>query len=676
MGSIVGGLYAAGYSPDELEEIVTTVDWDTTFTDSTPRQEKSFRRKRDDDLYLIKSKPGLSDDLELEFPSGLVQGQKVDLLFEKLTLPVAGINDFDRLQIPFRAVATDIGTGEGVVLGSGSLSQAMRASMSVPGGFAAVEIDGHKLVDGGMANNLPVDVARDLCADVIIAVDISTPLMPAEEIKSVFSVTLQLTGFLTRRNTEAQIASLGDRDILIVPDLGDFGSSDFNEVDKVIPIGQAAAEAAVPRLAALALDEKAYATYRSGRPSDALARTPPVIDFIRIENASSLGEEVINEYTTRGQSIQVGQPLDVAILEKEIARLYGLELFESIRYDIVEENGQHGVVVHVRERQWGPNYLQAGLDWATDMNGESVFNLGFAYTRTLINELNGELRIAGQIGDDPALSIDIYQPLDPGQRWYVGGALGLGSFNSSIFARDSELAEFRVKQRTASVFAGRNLGDWGSMRLILRRDIGNTDLRIGDPTTFTDYDFDLGRVQALLLADNLDSLNFPRQGQLLGIEWSGAREGLGSDSEFDQVELLAGIPYTWGRNTVIVGAAYKTTLDDDAPFEALFRAGGFLRLSGFQTDQLAGQHYGQASVLYYRKVNDFSFLPVYLGASLEGGNVWQRESAIFDDVIMAGSAFVGLDTPIGPMFLAYGVADGGHQSFYLTLGKPVLIRRR
>jgi len=492
----------------------------------------------------------------------------------------------------------------------------------------------------------------------------------------VFSVTLQLTGFLTRRNTEAQIASLGERDILIVPDLGSFGSSDFNEADKVIPLGQAAAEAAVPRLAALALDEKAYAAYRSGHPSDALARTPPVIDFIRIENASSLDEDVINKYTTRGQSIQVGQPLDVAVLEHEIARLYGLELFESIRYDIVEEGDQHGVVVHVRERQWGPNYLQGGLDWSTDMNGDSTFNLGFAYTRTLINPLNGELRVAGQIGDDPALSVDIYQPLDPGLRWYVGGALGFGSFNSSVFLNNNELAEYRVRQSTASVFAGRNIGDWGTARVTLRRDEGDTDLRIGNPTSFTNYDFDLGRVQALLTADNLDDLNFPRHGQLLGIEWSGSREGLGSDSNFDQVQGQVGLPITWGRNTVIAGAVYETTLDDDAPFEALYRAGGFLRLSGFQTNQLAGQHFGLLGASYYRKVNDFSFLPVYLGASLEAGNVWQRKSSVFDDVILAGSAFVGLDTPIGPMFLAYGVAEGGHDSFYLTLGKPVLIQRR
>jgi NTE family protein len=290
--------------------------------------------------------------------------------------------------------------------------------------------------------------------------------------------------------------------------------------------------------------------------------------------------------------------------------------------------------------------------------------------------MNGELRVAGQIGDDPALSVDIYQPLDPGLRWYVGGALGLGSFNSSLFAFDTELAEFRVRQRTASIFGGRNLGDWGSLRLTLRRDVGDTELRVGDPAIFSDYEFDLGRVEASFVADNLDDLNFPRVGQLLAFEWSGSREGLGSDSNFDQISGQVGLPITWGRNTVVAGAIYETTLDDDAPFEALYRAGGFLRLSGFQTDQLAGQHFGLVGASYYRKVNDFSFLPVYLGASLEAGNVWQRKSDVFDDVILAGSAFVGLDTPIGPMFLAYGVAEGGHDSFYLTLGKPVLVQRR
>jgi NTE family protein len=219
MGSIVGGLYASGMSPAEINEALATIDWEDAFNDNIPREDRSFRRKRDDDLYLIKHKPGIGDDGKIKLPTGFLQGQKIDLIFKELTLPVSDIKNFDQLNIPFRAVATDITTGEMVVFSSGDLAKSMRASMSIPGIFAPMEMDGRLLVDGGVSNNLPVDVARDMGAEIVIVVDISTPLKKREELTSALSITAQLTGILTRRNTEAQIATLSDKDILIVPPL-------------------------------------------------------------------------------------------------------------------------------------------------------------------------------------------------------------------------------------------------------------------------------------------------------------------------------------------------------------------------------------------------------------------------------------------------------------------------
>ena len=675
MGAIVGGLYAAGYDTEELARIVTSIDWEEAFNDDTPREARPFRRKRDDDSYLVRGRPGLSDDLELKFPGGLIQGQKIDLLFERLALPAAGITDFDRLPIPFRAVAADIATGDEVVLGSGSLAKAMRASMSVPGGFAPVLIDDRQLVDGGVANNLPVSVVRELCADIVIAVDISTPLLEPDQIRSVFSVASQLTGILTRRNTEQQIASLGESDVLIVPQLGDISTADFSEAGETLPIGRDATTEALPRLVSHALDGRAYAAYQAQHRPDAASSEPPIIRFVRLENHSSLSNEVIRAYAARGEADLVGRPIDIDLIERAITRLYGLELFESIDYQVVQEEGEHGVVFRVRERSWGPNYLQAGLDWSTNFDGDGRFNLGAIYTRTLVNELNGEFRVGLQIGDDPKLGIEHYQPLDAAQRWFAGVRATIASESSSFYPAgiDTRLFEFRIKELGAGLFAGRNLGDWGAVRFDYERGSGEIELTSGLPVEI-ERDFDFAAVGLSLTADTFDNLRFPRRGLLARAAWRGERESLGSDSEYDQLELMVYKPLTWGRNTLMPGLIYNTTLDDEGTLESYFRGGGFMRLSGFQTDQLADQHFGLLSLIYYRRVNDFWLVPTYLGGSLEAGNVWSTQGDVFNDNRVAGSVFTGIDTPVGPLYIAYGVAEGGNQSFYLTLGSPVFFQ--
>ena len=240
MGAIVGGLYASGMTLEEIEQALNDIDWDDVFIDSTNRADKTFRRKRDDDDFLIKRRLGFSNG-KIKLPLGLVQGQKIDLAITKLTLPVALVDDFDKLPIPYRAVATDIGTGEQIVLGSGDLATAILASFSIPAAMVPVLIDGRMLVDGGIAANLPISVVREMGADIVIAVDISTPLRSQEEIGSVLSIAEQLSGLLTRRNTESEITTLTESDILISPKLGDISAGDFDRVNEAIPIGRAAA---------------------------------------------------------------------------------------------------------------------------------------------------------------------------------------------------------------------------------------------------------------------------------------------------------------------------------------------------------------------------------------------------------------------------------------------------
>src|SRR5688572_20962530 len=237
IGAAVGGFYVSGMSVADLEQLVESLEWETAFLNVTPRQLKSFRRKRDDDSFLVNQKPGLNDG-EFELPIGLVQGQVIDMIISRETLRASQVQNFDQLAIPFRAVAGDLVTGEAVVLGSGSLARAIRASMSIPAALSPIEIDGRLLVDGGIAMNLPVDVARDMGADVVIAVDISSELLGRETLRSVLDVTSQLTNLLTRNGTLQQRSKLTSSDLLLVPTFGEeLTSTDFARMSEAIQSG-------------------------------------------------------------------------------------------------------------------------------------------------------------------------------------------------------------------------------------------------------------------------------------------------------------------------------------------------------------------------------------------------------------------------------------------------------
>ena len=664
MGAIVGGLYATGMSGAEIEAVMTTLDWADAFRDQIDREDRSFRRKRDDDLYLVKARAGFNKG-EITLPTGILAGQKVDLVLKSLTLPASNVNDFDELSIPFRALATDIVTGKPVVIDSGDLAMAMRASMSIPAFFTPVNIDGNLLVDGGIANNLPIDAARDMGADVIIAVDISTPLRGRDELTSVISITDQLSGFLTRRNTEAQIDTLTGEDLLILPALGDITGGDFKRAVETIAIGVTATREHRDQLRQLAVSSNEYDLFLASRKVP--KEQPPVIDFVRIENRSRLGDQVL----AAGLDIPVGQPLDVAALDRDIGQLYGWQLFESVRYEVVDEDDETGLVLRVEERPWGPNYLQFGLALSDNFDGNNFFNLAVAYTRTGMNPLGGELRTAAAIGQEPGLGLEIYQPLDAGSRFFIHPQILYAQRSVSVFEAGNILSEFRVADYGLELAGGRNLGTWGEIRLGVRRFTGDAKVRIGDPTLM-DFDFDRGEFFIRLSDDKFDSVQFPLKGHLNVVEWTASRDGWGSDEDFDQLLISSQYSRPVGKGSILLGLDYNTTFDNDAPVQSLFRTGGLFKISGFALDELAGQHNAVLRTGYLRRLGEVrgSIASLYLGGTLEVGNVWQDRNDIeFSNTITAGSVFLGADSPLGPLYLAYGRAEGGVDSLYLFVGQ-------
>ena len=667
MGALVGGLYASGMSPAELERLISEMDWMKSFADKIPREDRSFRRKRDDDIYLVKNKPGLRGG-KLLFPPGILDGHRIDLLLKRYTLPVVTVRDFDDLSIPFRAVAADIVTGEAVVCERGDLALAMRASMSIPAAFAPREIGDRLLVDGGITNNLPIDVARQMGADIIIAVDIGTPPSGRERLTSVMAITGQLMTVVSEQNRQKQIASLTDRDVFIKPDLGPITVASFDRAVRAIPIGYRAAQAAAEGLDRLSVSPQEYEAYLARRAR----RGPlPTVDRMRLVNRSRLGDDVI----AARLDVETGKPLDVDRLEEALDQVFGLELFQSVYYDVVTERDSTVMTITARERAWGPNYLQGGIAAFEDFERPN-FNIAVAYSRTAMNRLSGEWRTGLQVGQEPGAFTEFHQPLDRRLRKFAQLRLSAGEQTLGVFDHEGhKRSELGITRYGVELAGGRELGTWGEFRAGIAREGGRISTLVGDPEE-PSRKFDTGEAFLQFHVDRLDEVSFPRAGGSFRVRLTAGRDALGSTTNYEQGLMEGCIARTRGRYTALLDGMFATTRDGDAPTQSLFRLGGLGQISGLQQYEIAGPHAALATATFYRRMTELEVMPVFAGFSVEYGNVFQSLSGLgFDDGIAATSVFVGLDTFLGPLHLAYAVAESGRQNYYLTLGQSANRRR-
>jgi len=665
MGAIVGGLYASGMTAAELEDLVGSLDWAGALSDKPIRDDLSFRRKQDDAEFPIDFEVGVRGT-DLVLPKGVVQGQKLDLLLRELTIRTSHIEDFDDLPIPFRAIASDIGRGEAYVMGEGDLARAIRASMSVPGVFAPVRIDGRLLVDGGIVGNLPIDVIQELGVDVVIAVDVEFPLYDEDELGSVLTISEQMLTILIRKETLRQIDRLAPRDILIRPELGTFASTDFGNILETIEPGEQAARARANRLQEVALDPAAYEKYHARRTA------PPAdtstLAFVRVLHEGRLSPAVLESRL----SVKAGDPVDTRVLAANADRLYGLQLYEHVGYRLVEEDGRVGVEYYATTKSWGPNFLQFGVALEDDFEGSTGFNLSARLTRGGLNRLGAEWRTDLTLGTDPELFSEFYQPLSFDSRWFVAPRIEMGQSNLNLFALDQTVAQLRVSEAEAGFDFGRELGTSGEFRLGAFRGLGEARVKVGDPT-LPNIDFDTGGAFAALRVDTLDDAQFPRSGVRADLRWTLSRPGFGADFDFDTVEGELESNWSRGKNTLQLGMAYATTLESDNTVQDFFPLGGFLRMSGLERGEISGPHAALARLVYRRRIGETTGgildTPVYIGVSAEAGNVWQSRSEIsFETMMMNGSVFTGIDTFIGPVYLAAGFAEGGNRNVYLFIG--------
>jgi NTE family protein len=666
MGAIVGGAYAAGATTAGLEDFVRKADWNEIFRDSPPRTEISTRRKIDEYKTLFAPEYGLKSS-GLVLPKGVIAGVSIHGFFRLLTQQAVDIDDFDKLPIPYRAVAADIETGEAVVLSRGSLSHAMRASMSVPGALAPVEIGGRLLVDGGIANNLPIDEARKLCGDVIIAVNISTPPLKREEITSALSVGGQLINFLGKVNVERQLGSLGQRDVLIAPELGDISSSSFERSADAIRIGEDAARAIAASLSRYSLPPEEYRAFRRRQISE--QKPMGSVDEIRFEGLQRTNPEVLSALLES----KPGDPLTEEKVSADLRRIYGRGDFESVDYHIQQDPGKRVLIIEPREKDWGPDYVRFGLGLATDFQGENYFNILVQYRRTWLNRLGGEWLNEVQVGQNTFFATEFIQPVEERGRYFVAPYVKFGQELRGVFFNDQRVGEYQTNETRLGLDGGALLGTWGEARLggVWRR--VNAHVETG-PAVLPDVKETTAGVRALLFVDQFDNAWFPRSGFRLVAKAYAADEAVGSDRTYQRLDGLLTAVKTWGAHTVNFAINGGTDLHSDMPAYESFTLGGPLRLSGYRIDQFSGKSFAFSRLMYYNRaipLPDLLGSGLFLGGSLEAGRMQGRSDGLpFAGTIWSGSVFLAASTFAGPAYFGFGVGEAGHYSLYLLLGAP------
>jgi NTE family protein len=572
-GAIVAAAYASGMPLPDIAEEMSGLRTVMLFRD-IDRGEVPLRNKVNDAINYIGPEIGLKNG-GVALPKGVVAGVSIEAVLRQLTERQRG-TDFDKLPIPFRAVATDLTTSEMVVIGQGNLAVAVRASMAIPAVVDPVEIDGRLLVDGGLARNLPVDVARAMGADVIIAVNIGTPLRKREEISGILSVSDQISRILTATNVSKSLKELGPRDLLITPDLGTVATADFDRLADAADAGEKAARAALVGLSRYSIPPDDWAAWYTARIADPKA-LPGHIDEVRVTGVKRVNPEVI----TARMKTQAGHEFDPKVADNDIKRIYALGDFERVSYSLTDDPVKGRVLTaDVVEKSWGPNYLRFGLGLSSDLSGDSFFTLIATHRWAWLNSLGGEWRNDLQIGHADRLATEFYQPLTPAQRLFVAVRAETARDPFDLYDdAGNRVARYRRATYGMGVDVGTPIGSSGEVRLGMNR--GRLKLLTDTsflPGSLLVPEVEMGGVQARLRVDTLDNLRFPRAGYAADLQVYASRARFGATDNYTKASGNVDMALSQGAHSVQVGLrAAKNLGTGELPAYETFSLGGRCR---------------------------------------------------------------------------------------------------
>jgi NTE family protein len=666
-GGIIGGLYASGMSVAEIDEFLFDTDWEDVFNPDTRREDLSFRRKRDDADFLIKYSVGVKDG-QAQLPTSLVPSDKLAQLLQSATANTKGMESFDDLPVPFRVVAMDLLSGDEVVLKSGALDRAMLATLSSPGTLPPVEINERPLITGSLVNNLPVDVAREWGADIIIVVDIGTYIRGADDLSSIFAIVDQVSHLSQQKNSLASLAQLSDADILIRPDVRAHKETELGDLKINVEKGAQSVVALATKFDSIRLDEQNYAAFNAERI--AKRSLDPIISRIDLNNESKVDDAVIMAQVSQS----INERLDGLALEEDLRKIYGIGAFSAVDFSLRDEGETSVLELTTIESLTGNRFWRFGISLEDDFDGNSAYTGSASMTWTNLNGFGAEWRNVFRIGERQQIATEFYQPLVRSGRYFMSLGGGYLERNLNIFADGDILGQVRVRETIGQLEFGRIFGNAAQVTAGILRGFGSTKSNIGSgiPTS----DFDVGGYTVAAAYDTFNNIYFPKQGTRGGISWVGQRQSAGATNDVDIVNATLGTAKTWGDHTLIGGFTLKTQLNDVDGAQNLVTTGGLFNLSGFQRDELSGRHSAVGRAIYYRQMRSnplrgFLDATIYVGGSLEIGNAWQDSGdANLGNTLLAGSLFVGADTFIGPVYFAGGYAQGGNSAMYLFVGRP------
>ncbi|WP_199850902.1 patatin-like phospholipase family protein [Shewanella baltica] len=675
IGAYVAGMYSLGYSASEVEAIMMGVDWDSGYSDTIPRNILSYRDKQLRDRYNIPLNIGYNEG-QVRAPSGLLRGQTMSQLLRQSTDLVQQFGNFDDLAIPYRAVATDLETSLPVVISHGSMVKAMQASATVPGALQPAQIEGKLLVDGGIANNMPVDVVKAMGADIIIAVDIGSPLVKKDKLDSTIAVLDQLSNFLTNASTEKQKLLLTDKDVLIRPAIDALSTTDFTIMPLALTLGKEAANGQLDKLSSMSVSPEEYAAYVEAKKAKGkllMADVRHSVNEIVFDNQSKVSLNLLTETL----NIKPGQAVSKDELNEALKRIYSLNKFERVDAEFVEGEDGRVLTVTTKAKSWGPNYFQLGFNWEDDFNSESAISFDMAYTMTDLTFNGGEWRNEIKLGMEKLFATEFYQPLDRDQQFFSRARYQYDTRNWDLYDNNNRLLTFDKKTHTIELGIGYNYTSQGMIELGLVAEKGAI---INDAWLSSDLDFSSYGAYFRFGYDSLDSISFPTSGNRVTLNVYVRNEDFDDIIDDNQNEYSVQIEADWKGalsvgNHAFVGKASISTNDNDGMNTLhLSELGGFLNLSGYHKDSLTGAHKVFGAFVYQydlgRDALGMTDYPLYLGWSLEAGNVWDERSEVtLTDLIYASSLYIGTDTSMGPAAIGFGITDLGDKSFYLFVGK-------
>lgn len=694
MGAYVGGLYATGMSADEIESFIYTVDWNRGYRDRVNRSDRRVRDKEYEDRYQLNTDLGLGWG-EIKARKGVVQGQNMLRILRETTGNLSPLDSFDNLAIPYRSVATDIIDLEEVVIDHGHLVDAMMASMSVPGALPPYEVDGRMLVDGGVTNNMPVDVARAMGADIVIAVDISTNYKSKEDFTNFLAAADQLSNYLVQRSTQEQAATLTDDDFFLRPDVGQMETTEFDKMPTAYHAGYEATRQYTDQLSKLSLSNADYQHYIDDKQK---ARKQlkhgdkTVVDKVVINNNTHYSDKLI----ANRLNLDSGKILKTSEIESQVKDLYALDRFELVTYEFGNVDGEDQLQVDVNEKSWGPNYLNFRFYLEDDFATESQYSIGMSANFTDINSHGAELRTNVEMGTDKLIEAELYSPFFSSQKLFTSASLVYSNQKRNLPANIDDIEEptldvtkdylpMTYQEYIGELALGYQPTLWQEFKVGARYTDGDVEVA-SLPSLGSGGYTRIGGFMSYRL-DTLDNFSLPTTGYFVDLEYLVSHDDFDNDSSLADSEFNSesDTVYEISANVMAAQSIEKHTLVAKFDFgmveskNSVFpidpkELGGFLNLSGIPRNSLIGQNLAYGSLIYRYKwfENDFGLFksPFYVGASIEHGGVWSNNDLNIDEAPMftAGSVFAGVDSPLGPIILAYGRTEDNYDSVYLIIG--------